>query len=442
MSSGDPGPDPLSWLFFVLLFVFGFSYIAVTLLRRSLEELFPHRIFAIYKAEVEENEKLPYAWLHDPTFLKFGFRWLGELFIILSMLILGASLGTAIIHDAWGFVVTGAACFATFFGVGQVLPAVYLGRCSEHDYRVLLQRMNLVVRVVFPLLRPLYSLTNTFSGDITIGNGDETSFRADDEVRAYLDAGARAGVLDEHENTMLQRVLELDEKVVRDVMTPRPDIVAISDEASYEEVVELIYQHPKSRIPVYHDTIDNIVGIFYGKDYVTALGSKEPMPPLSEMLRDVYFIPETKVLSELLSDFQRKKVHIAIVSDEYGGTSGMVTIEDLLEEIVGEIIDEHDPAEEKFIMQWGGDRRYMVSARTPISALERELDIEVDDEDFGSVGGFMLHRFERMPEVGDTFDYQGWRFVIDRADERRVHYVRVHPTEDVPDPRDRVEVSS
>ena len=204
-------------------------------------------------------------------------------------------------------------------------------------------------------------------------------------------------------------------------MTPRPDIVAIRADASLQDLRALFREEQYSRMPVYRDNLDNIVGIVFVKDLVALPPDAEP--PLTTLMRSAYFVPESKRVSELLKEMQRRQVQMAIVVDEYGGTAGLVTVEDLLEEIVGEIRDEYDVESETVTDE--GNGTFVFSGKVSVDEVRDRLDVEIEREGFETVGGFLLSHLGRMPYVGETFEVDGLSFEVLEVERRRITKVRV-----------------
>ncbi len=232
----------------------------------------------------------------------------------------------------------------------------------------------------------------------------------------------------EQERRMIQSILELDSTTAREIMTPRVDLVALPADAPPAEFVEAMSSRGHSRIPVYEGTVDHIVGVLYARDYLKATSTPGPTPSLKDLARSTLFVPETKRLNELLKEFQQAHVHIAIVVDEYGGTAGIVTIEDLLEEIVGELSDEF--AHDELQVQVVSDSQAVVHARTALDTLNDLFGSSLQSEDVDTVGGFLFGLLGKMPAVGDKRSADGLQFEVAELVGRRIRKVRVTRQED------------
>ena len=243
------------------------------------------------------------------------------------------------------------------------------------------------------------------------------------EVLDAVSEGEKRGAFDEQEKEMIESVMEFSDTQVGQVMTPRTQIIATRKDASLEQVRELINREGHSRVPVYDGTIDSIQGVLYAKDLLKI--DDRTNFDLSANMREVPFIPETMSLRELLRQFQENKVHMAIILDEYGGTAGLVTFEDLLEELVGEITDEYEPPEPEPIVRLD-DGQIEIDARLRINELNDELNLELpEDDDYDTIGGFIFSTLGRIPRTGEQFDHGNLHIEIVDAEERRINRVRI-----------------
>lgn len=234
------------------------------------------------------------------------------------------------------------------------------------------------------------------------------------------------GELDIAEGSMILSILRLDDVQVQDIMTPRTDFDCLPSGAPVIDVVRCILDTGHSRLPIYRDTRDNIIGIAYAKDLLELLiDPARHQTPVDTIMRQPFFVPETKIVSELLQEFRARKNHIAIAVDEYGGTSGLATIEDILEEIVGDIEDEHDAPKEEEIHALG-DSRYELSGRVYLEDLN-ELGINLESDEVDTVGGYLCLEAGHVPEAGEKFLFDGWEFTIEEADLKQIRRVLVEP---------------
>ena len=248
-----------------------------------------------------------------------------------------------------------------------------------------------------------------------------------EEIRLLVEQSHQEGDIEAEQEQMIQGVFEFPEILAREIMTPRPDIVAIDVEASMEEVINLLIEEGHSRFPVYEESLDNIIGVLLVKDMLPYLaGTKGEGFVLRELLREPYFVPDTKRVSELLAELRTRNVHLAIVLDEFGGTEGIVTMEDLLEEIVGEIYDEYDIAEPDFTVTPDGD--VLIDGGASIDEVNERFGMTLSSEDFDTIGGFIFGTLGRVPQQGDSVFVDGsGELRVEATEERRVTVVRLVP---------------
>ena len=250
-----------------------------------------------------------------------------------------------------------------------------------------------------------------------------------EEIIELIEDASVQRVFDEDERSMLAGVLEVAETQVRDVMVPRSQMVVLEDGMPFGDMLQAIIDSGHSRFPIHGDERDEIIGILLAKDLLNCLGEPKDQPlDLSVWLRPVVFIPESKRLNTLLKEFRARHNHMAVVVDEYGGVAGLLTIEDVLEEIVGEIDDEHDSAEDEWIRQDGereGVPRYAVRGLTRIEDFNDYFECELSDEQYDTVGGLVMTELGRMPRRGEVLDHGGFRFTVTKADRRRIETVGV-----------------
>ena len=243
----------------------------------------------------------------------------------------------------------------------------------------------------------------------------------EEEIHDFIEASEEEGLVNEEESEMIRSIFSLRTTVVREIMVPRTVMACVSVEATVRELLDTIIDCGHSRIPVYEQTIDNIVGLLYAKDLLKCWGEPEEQVRVRAIMRPPYFIPETKNLEQLLQEFKRKRVHLAIVIDEYGGTSGLITIEDLLEQIVGDIQDEYDHEEALFTVN--SDGSINADARMPVEELEEYFDIHIERDKFDSVGGLIFHLTGKIPATGDTIKGSELQLTILDADARKIKKV-------------------
>jgi len=285
--------------------------------------------------------------------------------------------------------------------------------------------ITLFAKIVSPLVAVLVALTKLISKPFGI-DPTRTPELSAAEIRLIVEQGSQQGVLEAEEEQMISAVMSLSDSKLHEVMVPRIDIAAIDQEASFDDAVTLVLTEGHSRTPLYKESVDHIVGILYAKDLLRIIAAGGPRPRLRDIMRPALFVPESQAVDDLLNELQRRRVHMAIVLDEYGGTAGLVTIEDLLEEIVGEIQDEFDEEEPMKVIVREGEA--ILDGRADIDEMGELIDpaLELeDDEEYDTVGGFVYHRIGRVPVVGDTVAVDPFKITVIKVTGRRVGKVRV-----------------
>jgi magnesium and cobalt transporter len=254
----------------------------------------------------------------------------------------------------------------------------------------------------------------------------------EEELLEAISSSEEEGLLDETEGDMLQAIFEFGDTIVREIMVARPDMVCCASDAPLDELLRLILDSGHSRLPIFEGSVDRVVGVVYAKDLLRYWGARSEELSPAAVMRVPYFVPETKRIEDLLVDFRTRRVHMAIVVDEYGGTSGLITIEDLLEEIVGDIQDEHDLEEEW--VQPQADGSLLLDARANVEELEEFFDREIPRDKFDTVGGFVVHLLGNVPVAGETAHAHGLLLQVVEADERKVRRVQVRLDPEVQPP--------
>lgn len=248
----------------------------------------------------------------------------------------------------------------------------------------------------------------------------------ENELRLMLRSAEEHGVIEPSEQEMIKGVIDLEETVVREVMTPRVDVIAVAEDASLQQLAALVTEHGYSRLPVYRESIDDVRGIAYARDLLPFLGQREALEAtrVADLMQPAQYVPETLSILTMMRDMRLRKNHIAVVVDEFGGTAGVVTLEDIIEEITGEIYDETDEEEEADFVDLD-DGSVRIRASVHIDEVEQRFHLVFEDEgEFDTLGGFLVSEFDRIPNVGETLEHEGVRFTVDEADERRVLTVR------------------
>ncbi len=308
---------------------------------------------------------------------------------------------------------------------GELVPKAVAYAHAERLAFIFAVPIDFLGRVLAPLVWLLTSLTQAIARLFGVPDKQQEQVTTE-ELMILVERGSEQGTIEAEEQQMIGAVLELGEQHVHEVMVPRIDIVALPVTATLDEMIATIVKEGHSRIPIYEDSIDRVIGILYAKDLLPLLkGGRQP--DLRKIVRAPVFVPESISVDDLLHQLQRQKVHIAIVLDEYGGTAGLVTIEDLIEQIVGEIQDEYD-VEEPVMIEPLDEDRARVDGRASVDDLTSHFGVELDDEDkeqYDTVGGLVFHEFGGVPSVGDTIEVDGLTLTVESTDGRRVGKVLV-----------------
>ena len=303
----------------------------------------------------------------------------------------------------------------------ELVPKTIALASAERVALGLSRPIDFLGRVLSPVIALLTGVTRWITRLVGAEVSSEAQITAE-ELRLIVERGGEQGVLEAEEEQMINAVIELGERHLHEVMVPRVSIVNLPVTATFEQAIDTIIAEGHSRIPVYEKTIDHIVGILYAKDLLPYLrAAAEEPPPLRTLLRPPLFVPESMSVDDLLHELQRRKVHLAIVLDEYGGTAGLVTIEDLLEEIVGEIQDEYD-VEEPMVVRLSPDQARL-DGRADVDELRNLFDVELpleDEDEYDTVGGLVYHRVGGVPSPGDRVDLDGVTLTVETTDGRRV----------------------
>ena len=374
---------------------------------------------------VAERSNRPGAigeYLDDPLLLFIPVRLLIGIVTGIATALLARVVGVESAHTL-ALMIAAVGLFVVVFEV--LLPLLVAGRDPERVLEVLLPTFAPIARALGPMTRWIArSVASTRRSPQA--TPDEAADEANEAAKAYIHTAEQEGLIQTEERRLLQSIVDFGDALVREVMTPRPDIVAIRDDATIGDVRALFREQEYSRFPVYKDSLDNIAGFIFVKDLVTLESTDDPRP-IAALLRPAVVVPETKRVPELLKQFQRQQTQCAIVVDEYGGTAGLVTIEDLLEEIVGEIRDEYDVESEPVVDE--GQGRFLFSGKVNIDEVTQRLNVEIEREGFETVGGYLLSHIGRVPAVGERFELDGLRVEILDAERRRINKVRMSKLE-------------
>ncbi len=341
-----------------------------------------------------------------------------------------SALATKMATDAFGDAGVGIATGIMTFLVlvfGEVIPKNLAAAHAETWAMLVAPFIRMISFLLTPVVFLLTKLSD-FVVRVTKKDEEEDPTITEDEFKILVNVGQEEGVFDESESEMINSIMEFDETVVKAIMVPRIDIIAVDVEDSINEALRLIIDGGHSRIPAYEESIDNIVGILYAKDIFEHLDADFDELKVRALIRPAYYIPETKKVSDLLNELRLKKVHMAIILDEYGGTNGLVTIEDLIEEIIGDIQDEYDVEEDLIVMH--SDSELVADARAPIGDVEEAFDVELDEEiledsEADTIGGLAFEHLGGIPAVGDEVTVGRFLIRIVEVSGRRISKVEI-----------------
>lgn len=308
---------------------------------------------------------------------------------------------------------------------GELLPKLIASKNPIMFSRIAAIPLNFISTIIFPVSEIITELIRLFSSGLKFDKAK--SALTQDEIVDLAKISKEKGAIEEGEHSLINGIFMFSGLTVAEVMTPRVDIVAVPANERFENVVKVITDSGHSRIPVYKKNLDEIIGIIFAKDLLTFLKTESDNNTfqLDQLVKKCLFVPDTKLISELLKEFQEKKIHLAIVVDEYGGTSGLITLEDIIEEVIGDIWDEYDK-EENEITKIDEDT-FLVLGKTKIVELNEALNIQItsDDEDFDTVAGFVLHKAGSIPKEDFSFESNGYLFVVKEILKKRIKKVLV-----------------
>jgi putative hemolysin len=409
----------------VLVVIAAFAALAETAIVR-IGRLRPHHLAKEKKAGAEVLVKV----VEDPApFLN------ALLLVILLAELLAAALATGLALrwlDTAGEIIAALVMTILLFAFAQVVPRTYAVQRTDRAALLVARPVYVLGQALRPLGK-LLILTANLALLILPGRGmPKGPFVTDEEIRHMSDGEEEEEEIEEEERELIHSIFEFGDTVVREVMVPRPDMVTLKVKASRDEALEKIVEAGYSRIPLYDGDTDNIVGVLYAKDLLKKMHESEAPAKLVSIARAPTFVPETKKVAELLREMQDQRVHMAIVVDEYGGTAGLVTIEDLLEEIVGEIVDEYDVEEP--LVEPIDDDSIRVDAKMPIDEVNDLLSVELPHEEWDTVGGLVFGLTGRVPVAGESVRYDSVEFVTERVAGRRVQKVVIRKLPPEPEP--------
>ena len=346
------------------------------------------------------------------------------LLVVVAVLITSISLK---LFSERRFVLVGLLAGLLLAGIFRQLIPLFI---STRDPEATLLFLLPAIQPLFPLMAfaadPFHKLFDrTRRKELAPENSEEDDEEdIGDDIQALIDVGEAEGILEEEEGELIHSIIEFGDTRVSEVMTPRPDIVAVPESATIREARNIMIESKYSRLPVYRDQIDNVEGLIYVRDLMQSWAEDKEHEPIGPLVRPVYFVPETKPVAELLEEMQKAHVQLSVVIDEYGGVAGLVTVEDILEEIVGEIEDEDIGGDEEEIVE-SRDGTYEVLGSTEIGKIERLFGVEIEDDDFTTIAGLVINESGKVPRCGEHLTFRGLDVEVLEADERRIGRLRL-----------------
>ncbi len=342
---------------------------------------------------------------------------------------IATSLAIQIFGNKGVGIATGLVTFVVLV-FGEITPKALGNKSSVKYSKLVAPYLYWLEKIISPVISLFEVIIRFIVGE---GNLLSSSFLSEEEIRRFVNVSEEEGVIKRTERKMINSIFEFDDTSVREVMVPRIDMFCINEDMKLADVVEMVVDKGYSRIPVYKGTIDRITGLVYVKDLLQLLNTGEQTASLNKFIRPAYFIPESKKINELLTEMKKRKVHMAIVLDEYGGTAGLITIEDLLEEIVGDIQDEYDlePRQIEFV----NENTIMVDARVSIDELNELLPEPLgDEENYETISGFILYHLGYLPRTGEKMEFNNLAIVIEKTGQNRIEKVKIISTQPLKGP--------
>ncbi|MGY0393886.1 MULTISPECIES: hemolysin family protein [unclassified Fusobacterium] len=378
--------------------------------------------------ESKEGKKIELLkkWLKNPNEMLTGLLVGNNVVNILA-----SSIATVVTINIMGGTSSSSVAIATvgmtviLLIFGEITPKIIAKNYSVQIAGVVIRIIYLLALVLKPIIKILMFISKFLARLLGIDLKDQAIMVTAEDIKSLVNVGEAEGIIEEEEKEMIHSIVGFSETTAKEVMTPRTSMLAFEGDETLDEVWDEIIENGFSRIPVYEETIDNIIGVFYVKDVLSIVKKGETNVPIKNFVRPGYFVPETKSITEILQDFRKMKVHIALILDEYGGIVGLVTIEDLIEEITGEIRDEFDHEEDEFIHKID-ENTYEVDGMLDIETLDKELNIKLpESEDYESLGGLIITELGRVAVVNDEITISGVKLKVLEVEKMRVAKVLI-----------------
>jgi CBS domain containing-hemolysin-like protein len=378
-------------------------------------------------AERTDRDDALGRYLEDPRRFFVPVRMLSSTLIVIAAALLARVTGLS----SAGFPVLILSIVGIAITCEHLIPLLLVRHDPERVLDVLLPSFDAIARLMRPLTTALIRMGTSRSRERGNGNGhtDPAPETVDTTPATTSEQEQQDAVQEGQARELLRNLADFRETMVREVMTPRPDIIAVENTATVEQLLTIFREQQYSRMPVFKETLDNVIGILFVKDLLQQRPGTLMTGPITSFIRPAHFVPETKRVPDLLKEFQRKRIQSAIVVDEYGGTAGLVTVEDLLEEIVGEIRDEYDTEAERVVDE--GQGKYLLTGSVHVEEMANLMKVEIEGHGFETVGGYLLSRLGRVPTVGEHLEVDGLDVEFVETEQRRITRVRMSRLEPV-----------
>ena len=364
---------------------------------------------------------------HDRLFSAVIFS--GNLFTVLATSI-GTAIAIGLIGEDIGVIVATVVMTILTVIFGELAPKTFGVSHAEKISLAMARPIELYIKMISPLVWVFNKLSNSiiklFGGEVQ----PAPQLFTEEEMKSMIDICEEEGTLEKEETEMLHNVFAFGDKKVTEAMVPRTEMIAISEDAVVSDVLSLVSEEGYSRYPVMKETVDNITGLLYVKDIVRKM-AKEEVPattPIKDFVRDAFYIPESKMVTTLLDDMQKNKFQIAVIVDEHGGTAGLITLEDIMEEIVGDLQDEFEAIEAEKEVEILDERTFVVSGSTGLDEINELVNVEIDSEEFHTIGGFLFGLFGHLPKIGEQLRYHELRFLILEMDGKKIEKIKITRT--------------
>jgi len=415
-------PDPLSFLIIIICIIF------IAVLSSSEVAFISMNRLRLRHLIEKGNEKAKIAQKirdeHDHLFSAVILS--GNLFTVLATSV-GTALAIHLLGEDIGVVV--ATVFMTILTVifGELAPKTFAVTNAEKISLAMAKPIEMYIRIISPLVSIFNNISNSL---IRIIGGEvqpSPQLLTEEEMKSMIKIGEEEGTIEKEEKEMLHNVFEFGDKKVTEAMVPRTELVVISEDAVVADVLSLVSEEGYSRYPVIKETVDNITGILYVKDIIRNMAKEtiSPNVPIKDFVRDAYYIPESKMVTALLDDMQKNKFQIAIVADEHGGTAGLITLEDIMEEIVGSLQDEFEAIESEKEVEILDESTFVVAGSTGIDEINELVGVDLSDENYHTIGGFVFGLFGHLPKAGEQLRFHALRFLILEMDGKKIDRLKI-----------------